>query len=77
MKAVQVLFDEELLHRLSEDREVKRDGRSEFVRRAVRTYLAQREQERISEAYRKAYAKTGDLDQELEGWSEEGRWPTE
>ncbi|MEX2443137.1 MAG: ribbon-helix-helix protein, CopG family [Alkalispirochaeta sp.] len=77
MKAVQVLFDEELLERLSENLEVKRDGRSEFVRRAVRTYLAQRERERISEGYRKAYAKTSDLDRELEEWSEEGRWPTE
>ena len=77
MKALQVVFDEELLHRLSEYLKVKRENRSEFVRLAVRTYLVQREREQISEDYRRAYANTGDLNRELEEWSEEGRWPTE
>lgn len=74
MKAVQVLFDEELLRRLSESPEVKENGRSEIVRRAVHAYLRQRERERISEQYRKAYSDPTDLDQELADWAEEGEW---
>ena len=72
-----MLFDEELLRRLSESRDVKMNGRSEVVRRAVRFYLRQRERERISEEYKKAYSDTADLTQELEGWTEEGEWPVE
>lgn len=76
MKAVQVLFDEELLRRLSESADVRERGRSEVVRRAVRLYLHQREREEIAERYRRAYSDTDALDEELAGWTEEGEWPT-
>lgn len=77
MKAVQVLFDEELLARLSESPDVKQKGRSEIVRRAVHMYLIQQERERISEAYRNAYSGTRGLGEEFDGWTEEGQWPGE
>lgn len=77
MKAVQVMFDEGLLRRLSDSPETKKSGRSAVVRRAVEHYLQERERERIAEAYRKAYADTSELDQELEDWPAEGTWPAE
>ncbi len=77
MKAVQVMFDEELLRRLSESPDVQQNGRSEVVRRAVYSYLRERERERISESYKRAYSQTAALDDEFSGWSEEGEWPEE
>ena len=71
------MFDEELLRRLSESPEVQQSGRSEVVRRAVHSYLRQRECERISESYKRAYSQTTALDHEFSGWSEEGEWPEE
>jgi predicted transcriptional regulator len=75
MKAVQVMFDEELLRRLAQSEEVRERGRSEVVRRAVDDYLRRRERERISRCYREAYSDTEQLDQELDGWTEVGEWP--
>ena len=75
MKAVQVMFDEELLERLDASEEVKREGRSAVLRRAVADYLGRRREERIADQYRRAYSDTRDLDGELEGWEEEGQWP--
>ncbi|TVR85124.1 MAG: ribbon-helix-helix protein, CopG family [Spirochaetaceae bacterium] len=77
MKPVQVMFDEDILRRLSESDEVKERGRSEVVRRAVDRYLRQREQEAIARKYTNAYAATNQLEDELGGWTEEGAWPTE
>jgi metal-responsive CopG/Arc/MetJ family transcriptional regulator len=76
MKAVQVLFDENLLRRLDADAEVRADGRSAVLRRAADEYLRRRRAKRTSEAYRRAYGKaragTGD---EYAGWPDEGAWP--
>lgn len=77
MKPVQVIFDDELLRRLSESDEVRERGRSEVVRRAVDRYLRQREAEQIEEQYRRAYGDTGALEADLSGWDEEGVWPGE
>lgn len=77
MKAVQVMFDEQLLRRLADSPDVKQNGRSAVVRRAVQLYLRQREHEQISQQYRNAYSDTADLDRELEGWTEEGEWPAD
>ncbi len=77
MKPVQIMFDEDTLRRLAESDEVKERGRSEIVRRAVDHYLRRREQETIARTYQNAYAATNQLEDELDGWPEEGEWPAE
>lgn len=77
MKPVQVMFDEDLLRRLAESEEVRERGRSEVVRRAVEDYLRRRERDAVAEQYRTAYSTTHALDEELDGWSDEGVWPDE
>ena len=74
MKAIQVTFDERLLARLDRDEEVRRDGRSAVLRRAVDQYLSRRRSDRIAAAYRKAYAGRA-ADNDLAGWEDEGAWP--
>jgi len=75
MKAIQVMIDEALLASLDADDEVKRDGRSAVLRRALREYLLRRRSNRIAEAYRRGYAKEKGLGTELAGWPDEGAWP--
>jgi len=77
MKPVQVMFDEDILRRLSESVEVRERGRSEVVRRAVDLYLRQRENEAIANRYAHAYAATNQLEDELDGWTEESAWPAD
>ncbi|MCA1755519.1 MAG: hypothetical protein LC641_12670 [Spirochaeta sp.] len=77
MKPIKVMFNEDILRRLSESDEVKVRGRSEVVRRAVDRYLRQREQEAIARKYTNAYASTNQLEDELDRWTDEGAWPTE
>ncbi len=68
MKAVQVMFDEELLARLDADREVQRVGRSAVLRRAAAAFLENRRRKAIAEQYRRAYAGGEGLGEEFEGW---------
>ncbi len=75
MKAVQVLFDEPLLRRLDADDEVRELGRSAVLRRAADEYLRKRRSKRVSELYRRAYAKSGGLGDEFAGWERQGTWP--
>jgi len=72
MKVIQITVDEALLKTMDRDPEVKRDGRSALIRRAVAAYLKTRRKKQITEAYRRGYASGTD---ELEGWSAEGAWP--
>jgi metal-responsive CopG/Arc/MetJ family transcriptional regulator len=74
MKAIQITFDERLLERLDADEEVRRDGRSAVLRRAVQQYLARRRKGRIAAAYRKAYGGNSGAD-DFAGWEDEGAWP--
>lgn len=76
MKSIQVTFDEKLLARLDASAEVRRDGRSAVLRKATAEYLARQRDSEIAEAYARAYGEHP-VDQELEGWSEEGAWPEE
>ncbi len=75
MKAIQIMVEEELLARLDGDEEVRRDGRSAVIRRAVAEYLRRTRARRITDAYRKAYGRRDQLDEELSGWPDEGKWP--
>ena len=75
MKAVQVLFDEPLLRRLDADEEVRELGRSAVLRRAAAEYLRKRRARRVSEMYRRAYSKAGELGDEFAGWEKQGTWP--
>ena len=75
MKAVQVTLDEALLARLDADDEVRRDGRSAVLRRAVDEYLRRRRRRTVAEQYAKAYAGGSGLKPEFDGWEEQGEWP--
>lgn len=77
MKAVQVMFDEELLRRLDADNEVRRRGRSAVLREAVAEFLERRRQAKIAEQYRRAYAESPGLGEDFEGWERQGVWPPE
>lgn len=76
MRAIQVTFDEELLEQLDASGEVQREGRSAVLRRATAEYLARQRDSEIAEAYRRGYGEHP-VDEELEGWSEQGVWPEE
>jgi metal-responsive CopG/Arc/MetJ family transcriptional regulator len=76
MKAIQITIDERLLVRLDADEEVKRDGRSAVLRRAVADYLRKKRRGAVADAYRRGYGKhPSDVD--LAGWTDEGVWPEE
>lgn len=77
MKAIQVSFDEKLLARLDEDQDVKRDGRSAIVRKAVEQFLERQRRSRIAEQYQRAYGKKPELGEEFKGWEDQGEWPPE
>jgi metal-responsive CopG/Arc/MetJ family transcriptional regulator len=77
MKAIQITLDEALLARLDQDEEVKRDGRSAVLRRAVDLYLRLRQAREVAAAYRRAYADGRGLGAGFEGWEREAAWPVE
>ena len=77
MKAIQVMFDEELLDRLDADREVQSKGRSAVLRQAVTAYLERRRRQEVAEQYRRAYGDGQGLGEEFEGWENQGEWPPE
>lgn len=69
------MFDEDLLAELDADPVVRDKGRSAVMREAVAQYLDTRKRERIAREYARAYGSTSELDEELEGWEDEGEWP--
>ena len=75
MKPIQVLFDEKLLESLDADDEVQRRGRSAVLREAAAEYLRRRRHTAIARRYEEAYGDGSGVDDDLEGWSEEGIWP--
>jgi predicted transcriptional regulator len=77
MKAIQVMFDEDLLERLDEDEEVRQRGRSAVLREAAADYLERRRMANITSKYREAYADGPALGEDFEGWEKEGKWPSE
>jgi metal-responsive CopG/Arc/MetJ family transcriptional regulator len=74
MKAVQVLFDDQLLKELDRDAEVKRDGRSAVLRRAAAAYLRRKRRADIRRAYERAYGSGAVQDDDFQGWADEASW---
>ena len=82
MKSIQVRFDDDLLSRLDASEEVRQLGRSEVLQRAAAEYLSRCRQDHaagdaIADQYRKAYGGEASLGSELEGWEDQGAWPSE
>ncbi len=77
MKAVQVMLDERLLQELDATDEVRQEGRSAVLRRALQAYLHRRRQAAIAERYAQAYGSDGGLGQAWVDWEEQGVWPVE
>lgn len=71
MKAIQISIDESLLAQLDADTEVRKDGRSAVLRRAVRAYLEQRRAAEIHAQYQRAYGSKPGLDDEFSGWEDQ------
>ena len=78
MKAVQIMFDEDLLAQLDETADVREKGRSAVLRQLTSDFLRQSREREIDAQYERAYAGVKDpLGKEFEGWEEEGVWPPE
>ncbi len=74
MKAVQVMFDEDLLAELDETLAVREKGRSAVLRELTSDFLRQRREQEIDAQYERAYANVDQpLGKEFEGWETEGR----
>jgi metal-responsive CopG/Arc/MetJ family transcriptional regulator len=59
-RSVQISLDEDLLARIDRHPKVKKSGRSEFIRIAVRLYLDLERRRAIDDAYARAYGEKGD-----------------
>jgi metal-responsive CopG/Arc/MetJ family transcriptional regulator len=59
-KAVQISLDAELLRRVDRDPEVRKLGRSAFVRSAIDLYLRAKERRAEDDAIRRAYGSGAD-----------------
>ncbi|HEX7183858.1 MAG TPA: hypothetical protein VF756_18660 [Thermoanaerobaculia bacterium] len=78
MKAIQIMFDEDLLAELDETSDVREKGRSAVLRQITSDFLRQRREHEIDAQYERAYAGVKDLlGKDFEGWDEEGVWPPE
>jgi metal-responsive CopG/Arc/MetJ family transcriptional regulator len=71
------MVDEDLLAELDADLVVREKGRSAVLRQAAADYLERRKRAEIARDYRGAYSATDDIDDELEGWEDEGEWPND
>ena len=77
MKAVQFTIDEELLRQIDRHPETKKHGRSAFLRRAAREYLARRRSQAIRDAYRRGYGEQPVKADEFGPLIEAQAWPDE
>ena len=76
MKTIQITIDPELLHKIDNDEESIKIGRSAFLRKAVRYYLEQKRLKSISEQYRSGYRRESEINDDLTSWEDEQVWPT-
>lgn len=78
MKAIQIMFDEGLLARLDQTREVRARGRSAVLRDLARDFLDRQRSREIDAGYERAYRGTTEpLGAGFDDWSDEGVWPPE
>ncbi len=77
MKPIQIMMDPDLLESLDATEEVRREGRSAVLRRAVAHYLKEIRRTEIRERYRRAYGESPGLGDGFDGWTEQGAWPEE
>jgi len=78
MKAIQVMFEEELLAELDGTAEVREKGRSAVLRQLASDFLRRRRRREIDARYERAYAgAVAPLGEDFAGWEEEGVWPPE
>ena len=75
MKNIQITIDPDLLSQIDNDEESKQNGRSAFLRKAVRYYLKQKRLNLIAEKYRSGYSQGLVLDKDLSNWEVEQVWP--
>ena len=75
MKTIQITIDPDLLHKIDNDEESIKKGRSAFLRQAVRYYLEQKRLKSISEKYRSGYTQKLVKDDDLTIWEDEQVWP--
>ena len=77
-KPVQISIDATLLERIDADSETRQNGRSAFIRSAVRHYFREKERaendERIREAYR---GKADEMLAEIAGLLDRQAWPSD
>ena len=77
-RPVQISMDAELLRRIDEDPEVRRRGRSVFIRSAIEMYLRARRRREIDEQISSAYAGHADeLLAEISDLMSAQEWPPE
>jgi metal-responsive CopG/Arc/MetJ family transcriptional regulator len=77
MKPIQITMDPDLLRRLDALPEVKREGRSAFLRRITEAYLRSRQEREIREAYRRGYGAHPVQEGEFNVDPEHLAWPDE
>ena len=75
--AVQFTIDETLLRTIDRDPEVKKRGRSAFLRRAAEEYLKRSAAARLRQQYREGYQKPPFPDAFGPWPPEAGSWPDE
>lgn len=75
MKTIQITIDPDLLHKIDNDEESMKKGRSAFLRQAVRYYLEQKRLKSISDKYRSGYKQGLAKDDDLTIWEDEQVWP--
>jgi len=78
MKAVQIMFEEDLLAELDETADVREKGRSAVLRKITGDFLRRLREQEIDAQYDRAYSGVKNpLGKGFEGWEEEGVWPQE
>ena len=78
MKAIQVMFEEDLLVQLDSTPDVREKGRSAVLRQLTSDFVRKCREQQIDEQYKRAYREVEDpLGEGFEAWESEGVWPPE
>lgn len=77
-RPVQISIDQKLLEEVDRDPQTRQQGRSAFVRDAIRLYLAAKHRRAIDAQIAKAFGgQAGDLLADVEATLEGQQWPDE